>query len=70
MNTDAWIRRRMELFGVPLTKWQKADLIEEVKRLRELNSGYVDTIVKLNGINGKVSTKEIDAALSNLAKKK
>lgn len=69
MNTDEeWIKRRMSLFGVPLEKWKKSDLIEEVKRLRELNRNRHQTIVDLKGIKGSVSTEEIDNALSHLAK--
>ncbi len=69
--TDAeFIKRRSANIGQPLEKWPKADLIHEVRRLRELNSGYHDTIVKLQGIKGQVKTEEIDEALSRLSGKK
>lgn len=70
MENEEWIKRRMELFGVPLNKWQKVDLIEEVIRLRELNKGYHQTVVDLQGIKGRVSTAEIDAALNQNVNKK
>ncbi len=70
MEEETWITRRMELIGVPLDKWQKCDLIEEVKRLRELEHARILYIMELQGIKGSVSTAEIDAALGQHSKKK
>jgi hypothetical protein len=68
--TDAEFgKRRAANIGQPLDKWPKADLVHEVRRLRELNSGYIETVMELQGITGSVSTEEINAALSQHSKK-
>lgn len=55
--------------GKPLDKWTKAELIEEVKRLRSLTRRYIETVMDLQGIKGSVSSEVIDAALSQHSKK-
>ncbi len=64
MTDVEFIKRRSSNIGQPLDKWPKSDLVHEVRRLRELNSGYIKTVMELQGITGSVYSEEIDAALN------
>jgi hypothetical protein len=71
MMKDDPILKIIPYLGKPLDKWSKSALIEEVKRLRKLEHARILDIMELQGINkGKVTTAEIDAALSQHSKKK
>lgn len=67
MNDDDSVLKIMPYLGKPLEKWPKDALIEEVKRLRKLESVRIKTIMDLQGITGTVSTEEIDSALQQLS---